>query len=288
MDKYFTKLPTISYRGMTVKDISRSARLTPEARKNSSLYYPLQIEAGFRADNLAEAYFGDAEQDWLIWLTNDIIDPYYNWYLSEREFENFIITKYGSYADAQKQIMYYRNNWSNLDEVISSDYYNNSLSLTLKKYYTPNFGMNNKILNYKRIEEDWVVNTNRIIQYDISSEAFTEGEILDIKFSGSIVGECTVITSNTTSVLVQHVSGNSVANSTWTKQLIGETSGIQANTELSTTMSINLSDDEFAFWTPVTAFDVEFEHNESNKNLYVINSEFAIDLSEQIRLSLKD
>lgn len=289
MDKYFVKIPNIYYNGTLCKDISRSARLTEESRTQVSLFYPLTIDAGFRADNLAEAYYNDSEMDWLIWLTNDIVDPYYDWYLSEQEFESFIVSKYGEYSNAIKQIKFYRNNWSKLEETITPSYYENTLALDLKKYYTPNFGVGSKIIEYVRKKEDWTTNTNRIIEYTISSNIpFSNGEIIDIKSSGEVVGGGTVVTSNTSKVVIQHVSGNTFANSTITKTLFGETSNLTVNTNNSNTIQINITDAEAIYWDPVTMLDAEIELNESRKNLVIINEEYALDISEQLRLRLKN
>lgn len=289
MDKYFAKFQNMYYNGTLCKDISRSARMTEQSRKQASLFYPVTIDAGFRADNLAEAYYQDSEMDWLIWLSNDIVDPYYEWYLSETEFDNYIVEKYGDFPTAIKTIKFYRNNWNALDEVISTSHYDNTLALDLKKYYTPDFGAGNKIIRYVRKQEDWVTNTNRIIEYAHDANTpFTNSEFIDIKVSGEIVGTATVITSNSSHVIIQHVSGNTTANSTWTKTLIGETSGITANSNSSNTLQINLTDEESIFWEPITALDVEREANEARKNLYVINNEYALDVSESLRLKLRD
>jgi Base plate wedge protein 53. len=286
MDRYFTKLPVISYNDKACRDISRSVRLTPEARKQSSLYYPVQIDAGFRADNLAEAYYEDAEMDWMIWLTNDIVDPYYEWYLSEREFENFIVKKYGSFEAAQKKILFYRSNWYKLDETISTAYYNNNITSDLKKYYTPVFGPARNIIHYKRREEDWTMNTNRMLQYngDTTGE-FQQAEIVDIMVSGFSQGQGTIVTADP--LVIQHVSGNTVANSTWTKTIQGQSSSASMVTNEYVPLNINITDNEAIYWDPITALDVEWEDNEKKKNLLVVNADYANDLSEQIRISLK-
>lgn len=289
MDAYFSKFPNIFYDGVLCKNITRNSRLTKESKDSINLYYPMSISTGMRPDNIADAYYEDAEMDWMIFLANDIIDPYYDWYMSEIDFDKFIVTKYGSYENSVKKIKFYRNNWYTLEEEITPSFYDNTLSNELKKYYTPNFGVNNKILSYKRIEEDWVMNTNRIIKYTHSSNVvFTEDEIVDLKYSGEIIGGGTVITSNTTTVTIQHVSGNTTANSSWTKEIIGETSGVTANTSNSEILQINISDDEAIYWEPVTYYDIEEELNESRKNIKVINKDYALDLSEKLRISLKE
>lgn len=288
MDSYFQKLPVINYNGQACRDISRSARIKPNSKNQISLFHPVEVDAGFRVDNLAEAYYEDPEMDWMIWLANDIIDPYYQWYLSEREFENHILSKYGDYASAQKKIKYYRTNWQKLDENITIQHYEDVLPKEMKKYYTPVFSKNNKIISYVRKQEDWITNTNRIIKFDIDNGPFQNNEIVDIKYAGNIIGTGEVITSNTSTVFIHHVSGNTTANSSLIREIIGEESGISANTNLSNTIQINISDKEVIYWDAVSWLEWETELNEYNKNLYVINSNYALDLSEIMRLKLKE
>ena len=288
MDAYFRKLPTVQYNGLTVKDISRSSRFTDIARKQGTLFYPLELNAGLRPDALADAYYGDAEMDWLIWLTNNITDPYYHWYLSEIEFDDFITTKYGSYEDAVQTILYYQNNWVKLEETLTPSYFENNLAPVLKKYYTPEFADNLKILRYIRRGEDWTVATNRIMSFDLTgSNTFLTDERLHIWDNvGNEIGLGYVVTSNTTQVMIQHVSGNTTANSTVTRTLIGETSNVTLTTNQSNVVQISLDDLEAKYWDPVTAFDYEFALNESRKDLLIIASEYAPKISEQLRKQL--
>jgi hypothetical protein len=288
LDAYFRKLPTVQYNDLTVKDISRSSRFTDLARKQGTLFYPLELNAGLRPDALADAYYGDAEMDWLIWLTNNITDPYYNWYLSELEFDDFIATKYGSYEDAVKTILYYQNNWGKLEETLTPSYYENNLAPVLKKYYTPEFADNLKILRYIRRGEDWTVSTNRIMNFTVNATStFTTDERLHIWDGiGNEIGLGYVVTSNSSDVMIQHVSGNTTANSTVTRTLIGETSNVSVTTNQSNVVQISISDLEAVFWDPVTAYDYEFALNESRKDLLIIASEYAPKISEQLRKQL--
>lgn len=227
--------------------------------------------------------------DWMIWLANDIVDPYYEWYLSEQEFDAFIQDKYGSYEDAVKKIAFYRTNWFKFDETITPSFHDNTLLPVLKKYYSPVFGNGNKIVSYKRKNEDWFTNTNQIIQYDIiTSNPFAVGELVDLKYNGETIGGGEVLASNTLAVTIQHVSGNTYANTTWTKDIVGESSGIEVTSSNSLTLAKNFDEYEAIYWDSVNYYDLEVEANENRKNLVLINSEYATDISEQIRLKLKE
>jgi hypothetical protein len=146
-------------------------------------------------------------------------------------------------------------------------------------------------MSYTRKKEDWVVNTNKIHQYTIAyttGNTYTEGEILDIKTGGEIVGGAEVITSNTTSLIVRHVTGNSMANSTWTKTLIGESSNTTATTDALVVLAEFITNATADFWTPVTYFDWELEKNESRKHIHVMNPAYVTEVSQEIRTKLNE
>ena len=70
-----------------------------EARKAS--FYNYLIDEGERPDMIAHRYYDDATLDWIIWLTNDIHDPYFQWPMDTYTFDLYIRDKYGSLREAQ-------------------------------------------------------------------------------------------------------------------------------------------------------------------------------------------
>ena len=288
MPQYFYQFPIISYSNTNVRDITRRVTIDAKVKNNLDLYYPAEISAGFRADQLSEAYYNDPELDWMIFIMNGVVDPYYEWYISETDFYKFVETKYDSVANAQERIVYYRNNWYEDNAQLTPDQWENIIDPLWKKYYEPVFTPTNKIYAYKRKEEDWVVNTNRILRYDVyytnTEVQFVNGEIVDIKYSGEIVGGGTVIVANSTHIDVHHVSGNTTANTSAGKEILGETSGANATTNAVATLSENFTTEESRFWSNVSYFDVELEKYEQKKNVQVINGDAVTDLIEDIRI----
>ncbi len=264
-------------------------RLTEEARRTSTLFEPIQINAGLRADNLAEAYYQDPEMDWMIWITNDIIDPYYEWYLNENEFESLIAKKYGSFEQALRKVAYYQNNWAGDDKEISPSFYENNLAREHKKYFTANFGVGNKIISYSRRNEDWVTNTNKIVQYNIvaANTVFVAGDLISLYDPANSVGKGEIVAANTTTAIIQHVSGDLVANSTVLKVLKNQ-DGLAANSNSYKILVENIKDNEAIFWKAITYYDRESELNENRKNIHVIDAKYVIDVSEDMRLKLKE
>lgn len=290
MEKLFEKYTSVYYNGMLCCDITKRVKLSDTAKKSTSLYYPIELKAGLRADSLADAYYEDPELDWLIYITNEVVDPYYHWYLDEAEFETYIKEKYGSIEAAVKKIKYYRNNWSNDDREISPTYYDNHLAFEQRQYFSPEYGNNGKILSYKRKKEDWITNTNKIVQFDIqlTDDLFQPDEIVDIKDGATIVGEGTVVTCNTSALIIQHVSGDISANDTVTKTIQGEVSNVIANTNSVTILQENITNADAVFWTSVSWFDWEVEENEKKKNIIVMNSAYTLDVAEQLRAKMQE
>jgi hypothetical protein len=105
---YFDSFPLTTYNGITSIDITRRVSIPINVQQNQSIYYPYTISDNETADSIAYDYYGDVNYVWLIYLINNIIDPYYDWPLSNIDFDNFITAKYGSIATALSTNLYYK------------------------------------------------------------------------------------------------------------------------------------------------------------------------------------
>ena len=291
-DQFFKKFPKMVYANTNCIDITRRVVINADIKDNIDLFYPIEIQAGFRPDQLTEAAYQEEELDWMMYLMNGIVDPYYEWYISDIDFNDFLLTKYDSVANSQERIIYYRNNWYEDETQITPEAYNTSIDMAWRKYYEPVFTPTNKIYSYRRKQEDWVVNTNRILQYNItyanSNITFSNNEIVDIKVSGEFVGGGTCIVSNSTTLIIHHVSGNTSANTTATKTILGETSGANATANALTVLSENFTEEEGRFWSNVSFYDVELELWESRKTVEVINSDLILNITEDVYNKLRE
>ena len=61
-----------------------------------------------RPDTTSFLVYGDVKYDWIIFLTNKMMNPYFDWPLSSQDFTKMIRGKYGSVERAKKQIYEYR------------------------------------------------------------------------------------------------------------------------------------------------------------------------------------
>jgi hypothetical protein len=93
--KYFESFPKINYEGYKVKDITRRNSFSQLVANNPMLYMPFTIKEGERPEDIANYYYGSTDYTWLVYMSNNIIDPYHQWPMAEADFNNYLIEKYG-------------------------------------------------------------------------------------------------------------------------------------------------------------------------------------------------
>ena len=94
MTKYFKPFPTIEYQGRRVRDITRRSSFMTAIQNNPFLYYPYTVQEGERAEDIAQFYYGSVDYIWLVYMANNIIDPYHEWPLDPRTFNAYLVDKY--------------------------------------------------------------------------------------------------------------------------------------------------------------------------------------------------
>ena len=110
---YFRELPNISavslLPGRTrsderviVKNIFKRAKLRTDVDAAISGYDFRVIKENERPDTIANNVYGDPELDYIILITNNIIDVRSQWPLSNRDLYNYMLDKYGSDAALQE------------------------------------------------------------------------------------------------------------------------------------------------------------------------------------------
>ena len=110
---YFRELPNISAVSLlpgrtrsdervTVKNIFKRAKLRTDVDSAITAYDFRVIKENERPDTIADNVYGDPELDYIILITNNIIDVRSQWPLSNRDLYNYMLDKYGSDAALQE------------------------------------------------------------------------------------------------------------------------------------------------------------------------------------------
>lgn len=114
MSFYFKPFPKVRYSLKKNKNFELLTNITLrykliEAIKNKvAIYYDYVVKDSDRPDIVAEKYYGDSSLDWVLFIVNDIVDPYYDWPLNAEEFDSYMRSLYGSVPAAKSSVYEYR------------------------------------------------------------------------------------------------------------------------------------------------------------------------------------
>ena len=273
MARYFDRFPVIDYDGNVAKNILARVDFTDKTKKEIYSTFQFTLEEGFeRPDLLSYNYYGSSKFDWMIYLTNNIVDPYYDYYKSAEDFKSYIETKYGSNSNARSITLFYRLNWHEDERTITTQQYEALIAdetTNTQKYWKPKITNTGAVIGYERIKEDWIVSTNKILSLSLTV-APTAFEIGDRVSQTSTGAYATVdyIDLESNSLTVKHVNGTFAVN---------EAEGIEAITPIKQ----NISDAETEYWYAVNAYDDEKETNELKRNIFVLKSSYLAETEKQ-------
>ena len=280
-ESYFKNFNLIQYANSSVVDITERVVIQDNTLTNPYYYYPVDITNDIRADVVAYNVFQDPYLSWLIYLTNGIHDPYYDWYLVDYEFNLFIKEKYGSIENAMQKVKYYRNQWYESSNLTIGGY--DALTPRQQQYWEPNYDIltTGRLLDYSRKRNDFIVSTNFVINFQISGNSyFIEDEVVQISYSGYSDGKGQVLGSNATNIFVQHISEVPVFTLPDTPPIgpnycYGKESGSNCVIVSAIFVSNNIHAEELDYWAPVYYYDYEVERNEGNKTIRIVKADLA-------------
>jgi hypothetical protein len=292
-ENYFKKFPLTYYNNYLAVDITKRSAVTQDAFKNPYYFYPYDIPQGERPDQFADNYYNDQFMDWVLYLGNKTIDPY-SWYMSENNFNNFLIKKYNVSIDVlQDKIAFYRNNWYEKEEKISVSEYA-VLANNVHRYWQPYYNNSTAISGYERVKQDWIINTNSVRKYTANSSSFVNfktNEIVDITFDVSNKGTGQVVVANSSSITLQNIYGTSLANSTvvisGTSYLKGRESSANAKFGTASNVVDNIPLNEVIYWSPVSVYEAEREKNEQKKSINVLDNRYSMRVSSELTKLMK-
>ena len=77
-----------------VTDLMTRVKVREKVINEMSLYDKYDVPSGERPEDTAFKHFGSAEYHWVVLMTNNITDAFYEWPMSEQDFETFLKDKY--------------------------------------------------------------------------------------------------------------------------------------------------------------------------------------------------
>jgi hypothetical protein len=122
MSKYFENFPLINYSldngisSFTMTDFFRRVKADANSILGSSAYYEYQLADGDTPEILAHKLYGDPNLHWVLLITNETIDPRFDWAQTQNSLTNYIRDKYGAakvnaahhYENSSGDTVYYK------------------------------------------------------------------------------------------------------------------------------------------------------------------------------------
>jgi len=99
---YFSRFPLMAYdvaadgKYKLLPDILRRVKLRSGLRSSAFMFEKYDVKDGEKPEDVAFKWFGDPEYHWVILMTNNVTDRYYQWPLSQPQFAEHLTDKYGA------------------------------------------------------------------------------------------------------------------------------------------------------------------------------------------------
>ena len=99
---YFSRFPLMVYdvknndNYKLLPDILRRVKIRQKINSSTMLFDKYDVKEGERPEDIAFKFYGDPGLHWIILMTNNITDRYYQWPMTEPQIAEFLTDKYGA------------------------------------------------------------------------------------------------------------------------------------------------------------------------------------------------
>lgn len=291
INRYFENFPTIEYANTQVVDITKRVAVMDSVLGQPYAFHSYEITQFERPDQFSNRYYNDPFKSWIVYLTNKMTDPVNEWYMQQRELEQLCEKKYGSLFMAQNKIKHYQNDYVDKEPIEISMF--NSLPQELKKYWVPDYGVNNRVISYSRKQVDWKTSTNKIVQYTLNeSNNFIVDEMVDIYYDINNSGKGQVLSVQGDVMYVRNVSGQYFTTEDVDTEPGSYIYGYESETQSLFTnfnwVANSIPEAEVSYWRPVSYYEYETDRNEFNKTISVMDNNYSKLISDELRIKMKE
>ena len=117
MSSYFQRVPDFNYVSrlpdskigdyIRVKNLFKKGKLREDIFQNVAFFEKYKIVGDDRPDNVAFEVYDDSALDWIVLLSNNILNVQSEWPLPQTDFDRFVLDKYGDYNTLYNGIHHY-------------------------------------------------------------------------------------------------------------------------------------------------------------------------------------
>ena len=119
MSNYFRRLPNLDYPSLLkdresntdfiqTKNLFRRAKIREDLFANFMQFDKYQIIGDERPDNVAEKVYGNGNLDWVVLMSNNIVNVQSEWPMSQADFYTYVTEKYDSETTLYSGIHHYK------------------------------------------------------------------------------------------------------------------------------------------------------------------------------------
>ena len=101
----FNYFPKTKYNNITSINLLAKVDLIEKYTNDYNKFYDYVVKEGERPDIIAYKEYGDASLDWVIYIINNIFDPYTGWVMDRKDFLNYLEDKYNTQAEKLTSIV---------------------------------------------------------------------------------------------------------------------------------------------------------------------------------------
>ena len=117
MPSYFRQVPNFDYVSrlpnanigdyIPVKNIFKKGKLLEDIFQDLAFFEKYKIQGNDRPDNVAFEVYGDSTLDWLVLLSNNVVNIQTEWTLTQDSFDRYVLNKYADYDTLYNGVHHY-------------------------------------------------------------------------------------------------------------------------------------------------------------------------------------
>lgn len=309
MPKYFRYFPTVTHNNFRVTDITRRTRFFEKFQNTPYVFLPYTITEEDRAEDVSDLYYGSVDYVWTIYVANVIIDPQFDWPMTQRDLNAHIEDKYLYECLACLLDTLDVFEPTEAEFAVLLDAYNKNINRNTIPFYTIKYqdaweyielNNGNKYLSEVLTNfRTWLSNGSYTIDFaNVNDEEIREIIALGSNFSETVFGTIPqrirdiIVRIPDKSTLKQELANQGKTVLNWSKneqannivhyQNVNDPdSRISAETyTLSSTLGNNFQASD---WRAVRVYDYEFEKNEDNRTIFVVDKRYVDQVQSELR-----
>lgn len=283
MSEYFRYFPEVKHTNEVISNIFLRGVIHNLIRGNPRAFLPYVVEDELRPEDVAQHYYGSPKYVWLVYLSNNIIDPYHDWVMTDFNLDRYIAEKYKHCALK----WYQENGYPDMTEPTDQEVW----------AFTQNATIEDNIVEYRNYEnEDLAINKDTYNQipyflagntaptylpdYYVNTGYYNTGYTLDDRGRYYIDGKLNVAFRDDGKALQ---NGDLYLDTYANQYYVWNGEGWSINTVYYFNTEIIQSE-----WYPLRYYDWEVEQNENKRHIELVDRRYLSRIKDEFKVKINE